>query len=403
MKIRKVFEKLQDPDDMFEIFKDIVDDVMVIELDKEIDYEFKKGQIEISQKSQEIYLNPDPNEEYSYYEITESANWGFQFTMPDIRESKKRLQQRIIDIFKRETGVEISAIELVNIRYSHQHPEVMILFSKTEWISWAKNLKDFEEGHAEFDEYTPAKYQNINPIWDYYFKHPNKKNRIKSDIFTYIFEVSKGIGLKVDFSRDSLLQKMNIENNELTYETTYYPVYYEKGSWNILTTYITAVDGGSEIDFAGYNNTRWLNIDEYMKNKLIKAANDLNIDLKIDLTNLYQDNIELFAKFLTENIFPLIENKDSKLIGNIEDQFIKLEENDNISITSDMSKDESSIIWLCETEFNDKQHLFKIILDIDTENVKVCDNNKILIRCSIDELSDALFLIIKGNKLSTDN
>ena len=150
-----------------------------------------------------------------------------------------------------------------------------------------------------------------------------------------------------------------------------------------------------------------VNIDEMKKHNLINAADKLNSapnsDLKIDLNDSYQDNVELFAKFLTENVFPLIENKDSKLIGDIEDQFIKLDKSDNILINSDMSKDKSSITWLCETEFNDNQYLFKVILDIDTEEVKIFGNNKTLIRCSINELSDALFLVIKDNKLTADN
>lgn len=390
MKIRKVFEKLQDPDDMFEIFKDIVDDVMIIEFDREIDYKFKKGQIEILQRTQEIYLNPDISDDESIHEITEIDNWGFQFTMPDKRESKKRLQQRIIDIFKRETGVEIGSVEVVNTLYSNQNPEVEILFSKMEWINWVKNLKDFEEGHAEFDEYIPDKYKDINPIWEYVFTSPNRGNKYISKLFTYIFEVSKGIGLRVDFNRNTLLQEMNIQDGIITYETTYYPVYYGNGSWYILTDLIKMV-----------------NIDEMKKHNLINAADKLNSapnsDLKIDLNDSYQDNVELFAKFLTENVFPLIENKDSKLIGDIEDQFIKLDKSDNILINSDMSKDKSSITWLCETEFNDNQYLFKVILDIDTEEVKIFGNNKTLIRCSINELSDALFLVIKDNKLTADN
>ena len=34
MKVRKIYESMTDPDDMFEIFKDIVDDVLLTEFDK---------------------------------------------------------------------------------------------------------------------------------------------------------------------------------------------------------------------------------------------------------------------------------------------------------------------------------------------------------------------------------
>ena len=111
-----------------------------------------------------------------------------------------------------------------------------------EWINWVKNLKDFEEGHAEFDEYIPDKYKDINPIWEYVFTSPNRGNKYISKLFTYIFEVSKGIGLRVDFNRNTLLQEMNIQDGIITYETTYYPVYYGNGSWYILTDLIKMVN-----------------------------------------------------------------------------------------------------------------------------------------------------------------
>ena len=109
MKIRKIFESMTDPDDMFEIFKDIVDDVLLTEFDKELDYGFKKGQIEVKYDG-EIYLDPGDDVQ----EICFDDNWGFQFTMPDRREDKKRIQQRIADLFERQTGQKIKFYEFTN-------------------------------------------------------------------------------------------------------------------------------------------------------------------------------------------------------------------------------------------------------------------------------------------------
>jgi len=118
MKIRKIYESMTDPNDMFEIFKDIVDDVLLIEFDKELDYEFKKGQIEVTHD--EIFLNP--GDEDDIHEYCSDDNWGFQFTMPDRREDKKRIQQRIADLFERQSGQKIKFYELSSSDYNHHRP-----------------------------------------------------------------------------------------------------------------------------------------------------------------------------------------------------------------------------------------------------------------------------------------
>ena len=140
MKIRKIFESMTDPDDMFEIFKDIVDDVLLVEFERELDYEFLKGQIHIGYEPS-IELDPGGDiQEFCY-----DYNWGFKFCMPDKREDKKRIQERIGQLFERQTGVKVGFYELGYIGYSHVGPKISVLCSKKEWITYSVNLRDFEE------------------------------------------------------------------------------------------------------------------------------------------------------------------------------------------------------------------------------------------------------------------
>lgn len=374
MKIRKVFESMTDPDDMFEIFKDIVDDVLLTEFDKELDYEFKKGQIEIMYDG-EIYLNPGDDD---IYEICQEDNWGFQFTMPDRREDKKRILQRIVDIFEKQTNTKLGFCELgVSGKdyIGYRNPIVKILFSKPEWINWSVNLKDFEEfALDEIDSFISIKYNDI---------------KISKELYdlSLILEVSTGMALimtlkrKTEYPLDppTLLNKIEIKDGEMSYDVSYRPSY------------------------------------EFKKNKLIRASEELNSNhnsFKINLNEDQFENAEQLANFLEEVVFPKIQSTTSELINQIEEQIKKLEKEDNIIIDSQIitkyKKNEAEfIVWLCETEYKKQQFIFKITLDVSKSEVIIHSNSdknndgSALLTCPVNELSESIFLCLVDNKLQS--
>jgi len=374
MKIRKVFESMTDPDDMFEIFKDIVDDVLLTEFDKELDYEFKKGQIEIMYDG-EIYLNPGDDD---IYEICQEDNWGFQFTMPDRREDKKRILQRIVDIFEKQTNTKLGFCELGisgKDYVGYRNPIVKILFSKPEWINWSVNLKDFEEfALDEIDSFISIKYNDI---------------KISKELYdlSLILEVSTGMALimtlkrKTEYPLDppTLLNKIEIKDGEMSYDVSYRPSY------------------------------------EFKKNKLIRASEELNSNhnsFKINLNEDQFENAEQLANFLEEVVFPKIQSTTSELINQIEEQIKKLEKEDNIIIDSQIitkyKKNEAEfIVWLCETEYKKQQFIFKITLDVSKSEVIIHSNSdknndgSALLTCPVNELSECIFLCLVDNKLQS--
>ncbi len=374
MRIRKVFESMTDPDDMFEIFKDIVDDVLLTEFDKELDYEFKKGQIEIMYDG-EIYLNPGDDD---IYEICQEDNWGFQFTMPDRREDKKRILQRIVDIFEKQTNTKLGFCELGisgKDYVGYRNPIVKILFSKPEWINWSVNLKDFEEfALDEIDSFISTKYNDI---------------KISKELYglSLILEVSTGMALIMTLKRKTeyplnpptLLNKIEIKDGEMSYDVSYRPSY------------------------------------EFKKNKLIRASEELNSNhnsFKINLNEDQFENAEQLANFLEEVVFPKIQSTTSELINQIEEQIKKLEKEDNIIIDSQIitkyKKNEAEfIVWLCETEYKKQQFIFKITLDVSKSEVIIHSNSdknndgSALLTCPVNELSESIFLCLVDNKLQS--
>jgi hypothetical protein len=374
MRIRKVFESMTDPDDMFEIFKDIVDDVLLTEFDKELDYEFKKGQIEIMYDG-EIYLNPGDDD---IYEICQEDNWGFQFTMPDRREDKKRILQRIVDIFEKQTNTKLGFCELGisgKDYVGYRNPIVKILFSKPEWINWSVNLKDFEEfALDEIDSFISTKYNDI---------------KISKELYglSLILEVSTGMALILTLKRKTeyplnpptLLNKLEIKDGEMSYDVSYRPSY------------------------------------EFKKNKLIRASEELNSNhnsFKINLNEDQFENAEQLANFLEEVVFPKIQSTTSELINQIEEQIKKLEKEDNIIIDSQIitkyKKNEAEfIVWLCETEYKKQQFIFKITLDVSKSEVIIHSNSdknndgSALLTCPVNELSESIFLCLVDNKLQS--
>ena len=410
MKIRKIFESITDPDDMFEIFKDIVDDVLLTEFDKELDYEFKKGQIEVT-NDDEIYLNP--GDEDDIHEYCHEGNWGFQFTMPDRREDKKRIQQRIADLFERQTGQKIKFYELGKTFTS---PFVSVLFSKPEWIEWSINLKDFEQASpGEIEYQLPVKFQDINVISDFYYMKMSNRS------FSLIFEPQDSMGLKVEFKRSTLLNELEIKDGEMEYDLFYYPCCYYGGTWMQLTERMDKVEAGDSF-FKGKKykglpalNKSYVKIDEIKKNQLIKAAGELNSTnkiFKVDLNEDQDENADKLIKFLSEIIFPKIQNDDSQLIEQVEDQISKLEREDNLVLDNEVvnqyvKDDNSFIVWLCETDFKGGHYIFKFTLNLNKGQVMIHDNSddnkdgKTILTCPVSELSDALFLVLIDDKLQS--
>jgi hypothetical protein len=408
MKIRKIYESMTDPNDMFEIFKDIVDDVLLTEFDKELDYGLKKGQIEVT--PDEIYLNPGDD----IHEYCSDDNWGFQFTMPDRREDKKRIQQRIADLFERQSGQKIKFYELGKTFTS---PFVPVLFSKSEWITWSINLKDFEEAApGEIEYQLPVKFQDINVISDFYYMKMSNKS------FSLIFEPQDSMGLKVEFKRSTLLNELEIKDGEMEYDLFYYPCCYYGGTWMQLTEKMDKVENkykeklsvSPRLGFPTMDR-RYVKIDEIKKNQLIKAASELNSTTKIFKLNLYEDqdeNTDKLIKFLSEMVLPKIQNDDSQLIGQVEDQITKLEKEDNLVLDNEVvnryvKDDNSFIVWLCETDFKGGHYIFKFTLNLNKGQIMIHDNGddnkdgKTILTCPVSELSDALFLVLIDDKLQS--
>jgi len=409
MKIRKIYESMTDPNDMFEIFKDIVDDVLLTEFDKELDYEFKKGQIEVTHD--EIYLNP--GDEDDIHEYCSDDNWGFQFTMPDRREDKKRIQQRIADLFERQSGQRIKFYELGKTFTS---PFVPVLFSKSEWITWSINLKDFEEAApGEIEYQLPVKFQDMNVISDFYYM------KMSNESFSLIFEPQDSMGLKVDFQRSTFLNELEIKDGEMVYDLFYYPCCYYGGTWIQLTEKRDKVESGDDFrkdkKYKGLPalNKIYVKIDEIKKNQLIKAASELNSTTKIFKLDLYEDqdeNTDKLIKFLSEMVLPKIQNDDSQLIGQVEDQITKLEKEDNLILDNEVvsryvKDDNSFIVWLCETDFKGGHYIFKFTLNLNKGQIMIHDNSddnrdgKNILTCPVSELSDALFLVLIDDKLQS--
>ena len=405
MKIRKIFESMTDPDDMFEIFKDIVDDVLLTEFDKELDYEFKKGQIEVKYDG-EIYLNPGDDVQ----EICFDDNWGFQFTMPDRREDKKRIQQRIVSLFERQTGTKLGFCELGisgSDYIGYRNPIVKVLFSKPEWIEWSRNLRDFEEYSNEVDVLLPEKFQDIKVISDFYY------HKMSNRSFNFIFVPQVSMGLKVEFQRSTLLDELEIKDGEMEYDVFYYPCCYYGGTWMQLTAGMDKIEIKSDhFDFSTLNRN-FVKIDEIKKNQLIKAASELNSTAKIfkvDLDEDQDENMDKFIQFLSEMVLPKIQNNISELISNIEDQIEKIEKEDNIIVNSEIisryTKDDINyIVWLCETDYKGEHFIFKFTLNVNKAQIIIHSNKDEnydgpeLFKCPVGELSDCIFLCLVDNKL----
>jgi hypothetical protein len=416
MKIRKIYESMTDPDDMFEIFKDIVDDVLLIEFDKELSYDFKKGQIVIDRDF--IFLDPMDD----IQEICHEDNWGFQFSMPDRREDKRRILERIANLFESQTGTKIGFYELSSSDYDHHRPEIKVLFSKPEWITWSVNLRDFEEAAPGEIEYNlPSRFQSINVIPDFYYM------KMSNQSFSLIFEPHDSMGLKVDFKRSTMLDQLEIKDGEMEYDLFYYPCCYYGGTWiqltekmdkvevldnekNYLNAYVKSLKAGTPSKWRNY-----VDIDDIKKYQLIKAANELNSTAKIFKLNLYEDqdgNIEKLIKFLSEMVLPKIQNNDSQLIEQVEDQISKLEKEDNLILDNEVvsryvKDNDSFVVWLCETDFKGGHYVFKFTLDVNKGQVMIHDNTdenkdgKTILTCPVSELSDALFLVLIDDKLQS--
>jgi len=413
MKIRKIYESMTDPNDMFEIFKDIVDDVLLTEFDKELDYEFKKGQIEVT--PDEIYLNPGDD----IHEYCHDNNWGFQFTMPDRREDKKRIQQRIADLFERQTGTKLGFYELGisgKDYIGYRNPIVKVLFTKPEWITFSVHLKDFEEySPGDIEDNLPNRFQSINVICDFYYMKMSNRS------FSLIFEPQPSMGLKVDFKRSTLLDELEIKDGEMEYDLFYYPCCYYGGTWMQLTEKVDKVEIGKNHQFNKKNSQgfsidrNFINIDDIKKHQLIVASKELNSTAKIFKLDLYEDqdeNIDKFTKFLSEMVLPKIQNNDSQLIEQVEDQISKLEKEDNLVLDSEVvnryvKDNDSFIVWLCETDFKGGHYIFKFTLNLNKGQIMIHDNSdnnkdgKTILTCPVSELSDAIFLVLIDDKLQS--
>ena len=413
MKIRKIFESMTDPDDMFEIFKDIVDDVLFLEFDRELDYEFLKGQILIDGTS--IELEPgDDVQEFCY-----DYNWGFKFCMPDKREDKKRIKERIGQLFERQTGVKVGFYELGEVGYSHVGSEISVLCSKKEWITHSINLRDFEEITRDVE--LPERYSSFNIIDNFYYHKMSNKS------LSLIVEVGPSMGMKIDFERPQLLNELNIkEDGDFAYNISFYPCCYYGGTWMSLsekmdkvevlndeTTYLNKyLNGLKSGELSKWRN--YVDIDESLKMKLINASKELKSisNFTINLFDDSDDNLEVFTEFLCNQVFPKFETKETEQISQVEDQIIKLKNEDNIDIDYNIinryNKDNVDyIVWLCETEYKKQQFIFKFTLNKKNSRIKIHSNSDKnndgldILECTINELSECIFLCLVDGKFQS--
>jgi len=417
MKIRRLFESMTDPDDMFEIFKDIVEDVLLIEFDdKDINETFIKGQIALTRQV-EVILTGSRDDDFNEY--TKEDNWGYSFFMPDRKEDKKRIQKRIVDLFKMQTGVELDFIEMGDPLYNHQSPTVGVIYSKKEWVGYIKSLKDFEEMIDDTNDYIPQKYKDIEVIGNFYY------HKMTNQSFCYIFKTGVGLGLKINLNRGEYLDELKIKDGVFAYDVDFNPVCYYGGTWMVLTEGMDKVEdkvtpasanAGSIKDRINWfaANRNYVPIDEYKKQQLLKASNQLNSTistLEIDLDGNYEDNLKKYSDMLITKVFPLIANKDSELISQVEEQISKLEKEDNLVIDYEIVKNyidsnKKYIVWLLETDYKGGHYIFKITLDVSLGQISIHNNKDensdgpTILKCPINEFAVALFLCLVDNKLS---
>ncbi len=401
IKIRKVFESITDIDDMFEIFKDIVDDVLLIEFDRELDYDFDKGQILIDRTSIGLEGGSDiPDIDDTLYK----GYWGFKFCMPDKREDKKRIQERIGQLFERQTGIKVGFYELGDVGYSHVGSKISVLCSKKEWITYSVNLRDFEEILCGFE--LPEKYSFLNIIDNFYYN----KNSNRSSSF--IVEVGNSMGMKIDLQRSQLLHELDIkEDGDFTYNVNFYPCCYYGGTWLTLTDKMDKVEvfeNESPYVSAFSKNRNYVDIDESLKMMLINASKELKTikNFTINLLDDSDDNLEVFTSFLCNQVFPKFQTKEVEQMSQVESEIDKLKESDNIEIDIEIAnKTKDSIIYLCETDFKGKHYIFKFTLNTITNKItlhsNVDENNDgpDLYKFEINELSDILYLSLTDGKL----
>jgi hypothetical protein len=111
-------------------------------------------------------------------------------------------------------------------------------------------------------------------------------------------------------------------------------------------------------------------------------------------------------------VLPKIQNDDSQLIGQVEDQITKLEKEDNLVLDNEVvnryvKDDNSFIVWLCETDFKGGHYIFKFTLNLNKGQIMIHDNSddnkdgKTILTCPVSELSDALFLVLIDDKLQS--
>jgi len=284
------------------------------------------------------------------------------------------------------------------------------------------NLIDFEEAApGEIEYQLPSRFQSINVISDFYYMKMSNRS------FSLIFEPQDSMGLKVDFKRSTLLDELEIKDGEMEYDLSYYPCCYYGGTWMQLTERMDKVEIGKNHFNNKKNifppflsqgfaiNRNYVNIDDIKKNQLITSANELNSTTKIFKLNLYEDqdeNTDKLIKFLSEMVLPKIQNDDSQLIGQVEDQITKLEKEDNLILDNEVvsryvKDDNSFIVWLCETNFKGGHYIFKFTLNLNKGQIMIHDNSddnrdgKNILTCPVSELSDALFLVLIDDKLQS--
>jgi hypothetical protein len=402
MKIRRLFENITDPDEMFEIFKDIVDDVLLVEFDDDRDFNPMKGLIYISNDSIDVSLVGSKYDEYNEY--TQSDNWGYSFIMKDDRVNKHRIQQRISNIFKTKTGVELGFIDIGYPFYDVDDPFIRLLYTKKEWISIIKSVKDFEETADDIyeDDRIVDIYGDIDIIGNFYY------HKMQNRSFSYIFEVADGMGLKINLNRKEYLDEL-CENDNIVYDVSFNPVCYYGGTWMVLT------EGMDKIEITEKKHLKklgkYIDIDEILKYRIIHASTKLNKDIStfsIDPNYSCENNVKAYIDMLVGKVFPLICSDDSNLIEKVEDQISKLENQDNINIDSKIFKKymngkEKCIVWICESDYKNSHYIFKMTLvgnkiTIHSNKDENIDGPKVL-DCPIEELSDSIFLCLSDGKL----
>lgn len=270
--------------DLFDKFKDIVEDVIYLETEN--DRYIKNLSIKIGT----IHLGKDHKRKISIKEcsVLNLDNWCFYFEYQNNLRGKNNendiidiILSRISKLFSNLYGIEMYYIKGENNSYGG-HKQV--IFTKKIWIDRLDCIERFEDN-----------LYNIKPIGEY-------KNKIEllSSYFAKLFDndntfviITNGYykngskGIKLTLDRSENLDKIKIsDNNILKYDLI----------WNAVTFY-------KKNDKYGNNKDEWVESDNDEK---IDYLNNNFKEFILSLNDSYKDNIIKLQDFLNHKIFKYV-------------------------------------------------------------------------------------------------